>query len=200
MRKNGGFTLIEILIALLVFAIMATVISGVLYHALNTQKRVEAIDQNLANTQRAAFRLTRDLKFVIHHIRQDSTGHSMPPVLGSRNSLQLIETSRFAPADYSGLSVVQYQFQDHQLFRTISPLTPTWQAPTRKRMLLSGIKDFRFNYVGTDGVISNRWPNTAVVNQKQGPFPKAVTVSITLATGKQIHLQIQLGSRDERRL
>ncbi|NYQ85965.1 GspJ family T2SS minor pseudopilin variant LspJ, partial [Escherichia coli] len=60
MIKNKGFTLIEILIALTVFAILATITSSTLYYAFNTRTRVNAQAERLNALQLAISIIQQD--------------------------------------------------------------------------------------------------------------------------------------------
>ena len=53
MTRVKGFTLIEILIALTVFAILATITSSTLYYAFNTRTRVNEQSERLSTLQLA---------------------------------------------------------------------------------------------------------------------------------------------------
>ena len=63
--KYNGFTLIEVLIALSIFAILAVLSSAALYHNTHTEKRLQTQTQQLYQLQLMIALLTHDLQQVV---------------------------------------------------------------------------------------------------------------------------------------
>src|SRR3989338_8818252 len=69
-----GFTLIEILVALFIFALLAIIVAVGMHSILQTRTRIEKIDQNLQNVQMALSLMQRDFAQIIDRPVSDGYG------------------------------------------------------------------------------------------------------------------------------
>ncbi|UCE89614.1 MAG: type II secretion system minor pseudopilin GspJ, partial [Pseudomonadota bacterium] len=72
--RQVGFTLLELLVALAVFAVMSAMAYGGLSSVLNMREQTDAAAQRLASVQRAFLRIERDLEQSVTRGVRDAFG------------------------------------------------------------------------------------------------------------------------------
>ncbi len=175
-RQNSGFTLLEILVAMAVFAIMAGMAYAGLHTVLETRSSTEARAESLAQWQRFVYTLNEDLAQAIPRGVRDEFGSEQLAFIGGNDS-RLLTLTR-SVADWSGQSMrsrmqrVEYLLEADGLYRLVWPvLDRTQQSQPRRRKLLTAEKiELRF-YGGEWGSV---WPASG------GGLPKAVEASVQL--------------------
>lgn len=177
-RQNSGFTLLEILVAMAVFAIMAGMAYAGLHTVMETRRSTEARAQSLAQWQRFAYTLNEDLAQAIPRGVRDELGSNQLAFSGG-NDGQLLSLTR-SVADWSGQSQrsrmqrVEYRLEADGLYRQVwQVLDRTQQSePQRRKLLAAEHVELRFY----GGEWSTVWPATG------GGLPKAVEARVQLPT------------------
>lgn len=187
-----GFTLLELLIALAVFAIMATMAYTGLDNVLLTHALVREKSEQLAKMQLAFALMQRDIGQIVNRPIHIQYSKPQAAVLGGRFGeylIQLTRTGRPNPNENkprSRLQRIAYVLEDEKLYRI------SWSAVDRlddssayKRQLLEGVKQVEFNFVDKDNEVQTSWPvNTFAPNASLSP-PRAIGVELeTKAFGK----------------
>lgn len=183
MRQQSGFTLIEMLLALMIFSLLS--ISG--YQLLQGVLRQEEISheksQRIAEVQRAFATLERDFSAMLPRTVRTQGQGSTPPIvaLSSRDkhtgdSITFTHANWFNPADRlarSTLQRVSYDMRQQALWRRHTALVdiPSGEQ-TYDRRLLSGVEGLRLRYYRQGG-----WQDTP---DDGGQLPAAVEVTLTL--------------------
>ena len=90
-KHTQGYTLIEIMVALAVFAILATLTATSMYHAFNTRARVSAQADQLNTLQLALMVVGRDVEQIISRSVRGNDMHLFPEFVGQS---QYIEFTR----------------------------------------------------------------------------------------------------------
>ncbi len=184
-RKVQGFTLIEILIALSVFAIMATLTGSSMYYAFNTRARVTEQADRLNALQLALILIQRDTEqMVVRNVR----GNDMQLFPALDGQPQFFEFTRagFANPDSkekrSILKRIMILCQSDKLVRrTWSSLDTTNRKAFRDRVLLSNLSNCKFKYLNQNLQVLNEWRANAVQqNQSAEPLPKAIQMNLTV--------------------
>lgn len=159
--SRRGFTLLELLVAVAIFAVVAALAWGGLDTIVRARRVLDDEAANLARLQRAFGRFDRDLSATVPRPIRNERGQVAPALLGGSEK---IEASTWQPAANAGaagsvLQRVSWACVDGQLRRT------RWAAPDRtaatskeERMLLDKISRCRLRYVAQDGTLAQRWP------------------------------------------
>jgi len=183
--KTAGYTLIEILIALSVFAILATITSSAMYHAFDTRARVAKQADRLNTIQLAIAMIGRDTEQILERAVRGNEMHLFPAFVGQSHYLEFTRNGLVNPNSLEQLSTlkrVAFVCRGDKLIRR------SWQildTPDRKhyqdRVLLNNLDECSFAYLAHNRQILSEWHEDAVQqNQKREALPVAIQVTITL--------------------
>lgn len=205
MRYNRGFTLLEVLVALAVFALIASITSSAMYHAFNTRTRVTSQADRLLTLQLAIAIMNRDTEQLVDRGVMSHEMHRLASFIGQTHYLEFTRNGEANPggiARSSTLKRVAYLCQNSQLIRR------SWEAldtPQRQQyhdnVLLNHIKDCQFAYLAQSQMQPD-WRqennNEPDQNTKAQTQPSAIQLNLTLDDwGKMSLLFIIIGADDE---
>lgn len=165
-RRQHGFTLVELLIAMAVFAVMAGIAYGGLSSVLSTRDSISAALDRSKTLQMATWRIQRDIEEIVNRPIRDRFGDTEPAILGSAN-LGLTFTrdgwSNPLGEQRSTLQRVHYQLTaDHKLVRDYwRVLDQAQDSSTVDATLLNGVESMEWRYLDSQGQWQDRWPPNA---------------------------------------
>lgn len=187
-RRKRGFTLLEIIVVLLVFSVMAAMAYGGLNSVLKLRRGVEDSMQRTADLQRAYLRLRQDFQNVRDRPARDEFGEPHAPLMIDRDAvLTMIRGGMRNPlgGSRSSLERVRYRVKDRALMRA------SWTAvdlPEKSQpaelALLKDIQEVRWRFLDTAYEWQTQWPDTsqAVARGSTAAYPPPSAVEITLVT------------------
>lgn len=190
-RRTRGFTLIEVLVAVFVLAIIAIAAFSGLNAVAHTR---DAVGQETRKWQALMFlfsRMEQDVALAIPRPVRGPTGATQAAWIGhdvpvSPNDAQLILT-RAGVQDDLGAQVgpqrVGYRLQQNTLYvlRWTALDQPPGAQPERYA-LLKGVSAFHLRYQAANGTWTKTWPPQGQV----ASLPAAVEVKLTLEGGQPI--------------
>jgi len=181
--QHQGFTLIEVLIALMIFAIIATIGMSGLQAVVLTDSRQETINKDLSELQFAYIVIQRDLAQAINRPIKDTQNIWRPGFLGAQRAGLGLPFDLSIPGDLvleftrmgvpnpqqleerSSLQRISYFYNGKELFRYVFPmLDRVDKSPESNRILLKDITELQFTYFDRYGQRFNQWA-TQVVEQ-----------------------------------
>ncbi len=189
--KSSGFTLLELLVAISIFSLIAAAgYSGLssLTRALQSQQESS---RTLADTQWLVARLDQDIAQSIN--RSTRVGDAqLPALIGDSSSLRLV-TLNAEPPVYQALSdeiSVGWQWQNQQLRRQL------WQLPDRAagvaplvdEILMEQILQFEFRYLDD----SNQWQLQWNSQLQNSQLPRAIQYQLQTSDYELISRIIEL--------
>lgn len=187
--KNKGFTLIEIIIAVAVFAVIASITSSVLLNTLQTKQRSYKQIDIINQLQLAIALFGKDSRQIVTRPVRGNQMHLFPSFIGEKDYLELTRGGDINPnaaEQRSTLIRVAYLCKDDTLIRRIWPVL---DAPDRDiyqdTILLANLKKCKFAYVGMhQNVMPNWYQYTTRQNNKTitTPLPEAIQLSLDLKT------------------
>jgi general secretion pathway protein J len=187
-----GFTLLELLVALAVFAIMAAAAYGGLRSVLFTRAAVEAENRRLAAAQLAFHRLEQDIEQTVPRGIRDEYGDPQPALRGGALAGEALMLTRAGWDNPLGqpranLQRVAYRLRDSRLWRLHwDTLDRGGSVEPRETLLLDRVRELRVRFLDSDNAWQTDWPPLAgdAANQERrpdsDPLPRAVEISLTL--------------------
>ena len=181
-----GFTLIEVMIALLIFAIMAVIATTGLSTVLKSRDLARSNAERLAKLQIAMVIMQNDFTQMINRRIINNKGALIPAIISQQNYAEFTRAGYLNPLmalQRSTLQRVAYEFNNNKLIRITWPVLD--RAPDTKpmqRVLLKNVTHMQIRYLDTKNRFYTSWPppqTTATQNKNQ--LPKAVEISINIA-------------------
>ena len=186
-----GFTLLELLVALFIAALMFAMGYSALRQALNSRDTLKDQQTRLLEVQTAVRTLEQDFLQLAPRPVRAPVGYSfMPALLASQNSQPVVQLTRSGWTNPTGLQRpalqrVAYFFDNGTLRREYwTVLDPTQSNQTTKRDLLTHVKSLSFRFMDQSHTWQQQWPaQTAVAGgfaQQQTLRSRPIAVEITL--------------------
>lgn len=177
-----GFTLIEVMIALFIFTLLATITSGVLYRSLQTREHINQINKTLGDIQMSVNFLSQDITQMINRPIH-AEGQRLPAFIGDTNTIEFTQSRMLNPHNLekrSTLLRVAFICENRQLIRRIyQPLDTLKRVVISDMVLLTDIDTCQFAYLNHALQIIHSW-STAVpgFGNEDSDFPKAIQWSL----------------------
>ena len=181
-----GFTLLEMLVAIAIFALVAIMAHGGLRSVLQQRSHVEQQSEALQQLQMAMLLIGRDLAQASLRGIRDEYGDHQPALRGDSLGERRLEFTRDgwrnpAAQARSELQRVAYGLQDQQLLRW------SWQVLDRAQdsqayqaSLLSGVEELQLRYLDKQREWREHWPPADSDDQHQPILPLAVEMQLRL--------------------
>lgn len=153
MKRIGGFTLVELLVALFITAILFAMGYGALNQALKNRESVQKQQDRLVALQRTMRTLVQDFAQTAPRPVRDGLGTGNEPALLSGNPTGVLVTltrggwSNPAGVQRASLQRVRYVLRDGKLYREAFPvLDAVIDVQPRSRTLIDRVKSVTFRY------------------------------------------------------
>ena len=199
-HKIKGFTLVEVIIALAIFAVLSIIGYKGISSLIQTKERVQIEDAKWQELMVFFDRFELDIKQSINRPIRNRDDDIEPawlgrPVYAGEYGAQLA-ISRFGDPEQTGFLMdsrrIAYRLHDGAVELLMWPsldLAPSAKPEIFK--VLTNVSQISFNYLSTDGQWLNVWPEpvnyTASAYAQKPPFtPAAVQLNITFATGEVV--------------
>lgn len=160
---EGGFTLIELMVALFIFGVLAAAGVMLLSGTVNVQGVVKQHLDDMALINRASAAMTSDLAQATPRITRNEGGKFAPAFWGQASDsvqplLRLVRAgwSNLDDAPRSTLQKIEYRLTDGVLERISYPLLDG-VTPDEPSALLENVENVRFRYRDEKGVWRDDW-------------------------------------------
>ncbi len=160
-----GFTLLELVVALFVSAVMFAVGYGALMQATQQRDGIRLAQDELAGLQRAMRLLTLDITQMTPRPVADMLGRGeLAAMIGADGSGRVLALTRGGEGDgrASGrpaLRRVEYRLEQGELRRLSWPvLDPAAGVEPRVRVLLRDVREVEFRFLDNEGQWGSVWP------------------------------------------
>ena len=183
MKNNAGYTLIEVIIALAVFALLAVMSTSAIYHTFNTRARLAAQTDTLNKLQLAVIRIRRDTEQWVERSTRGNEGRMFPAIIGESNYVEFTRTGLVNANDEtrSTLERVAYVcLKSKLIIRTFEML----DGPNRKKyeyqMLIDNLNSCSFSYLSPKRENLPEWQIFSIQNNtnERSVLPMALIINI----------------------
>lgn len=190
--RARGFSLVEVLVALAVFAALAAMAWGGLASVARTRGALDIHQQRLADIVQAMNLIERDLAQAIARPVRGNGARREPALLGERQRIELTRLGAGGLHDgRSSLERVGYALVDQRLQRQRYLVLD--RAPSSVpllRDLVEDVRQLRWRYLGDDGW-QERWPAGEAASAS---LPRAVEMRLQLNDLGELRRVIELPS------
>jgi general secretion pathway protein J len=182
--SSRGFTLVEMVVALLIFAILAGAGVSLLRASVDTQEAVDGALADLGSAARLRALLSADLTQAVVRPIEGAPGG----LAGSASELRLVRG--FEPAERvvgaSGLQAIRWQVEGGRLVR--QSITPAGVAAGPAAILARDVSSLSLRYRASDGGWRSLWAPTI----SETPLPRAVEVRLQRRGEAEITILVAL--------
>jgi len=185
-RRFTGFTLLELLVALAIFAVLATMAYTALNSVLTARRAVAAKSERLAALQTALMIVERDVEQAVPRKIRDEFGDEQPALQGGGVGTAMLSLTRDGWRNPLGLARsnlqrVAYQFNDKQLIRqSWSILDRAPDSVAYSEVLLDKVTAVEVRFLGRDGQWAAYWPPQTASAQADAVVlpPRAIEINL----------------------
>ena len=196
-RASGraGFTLVEVMISLLIFALIAAAGATVLTQTINNRFAIKAETDRTGDLQRMRALLKSDIGQATARRTRGTTGRpQQQPIIGATQPgapvLVLVRAGWSNPGDQprASLQRVEYSLVDDRLERRVAPrLDGARVGPAQ--VLYRGVSGLRITFI-RDGIEA-----PAFISSADKPMPDAVRLVMTLKGLGEVEQLFLVGGR-----
>ncbi len=194
LRAQQGFTLLEMLMALTIFALLMMMMTQISRTVLFSQGRINSKSQDMAQIQLGLTLIERDLSQALVRTAIDTSKPNLAdfrPGNKSPATLVLVRRNSINPGAIlarSSLERVMYRLNDGELQRVSTTDVDTHFAKAHVTTILKGVSEFRLRY-WHQGKWQNGWFAGSVL-------PAAIEVSLDLPAAGHLRRVIPTGAAD----
>ena len=196
--KSPGFTLIEVIIAMAIFAILALLSYSGLHSVINSKTETEQELERLQELQMTMLTLSSDLQQLTPRDAHDSLGGKLHK-LTTQSSDFIAEFTRSGwrnPANLqrSTLQRVAYQLTDDKLVRIYWPHIDRADDDARvERTLISNIESLELKFLNSEKKWVNNWPSAvALTSNAPVDLPIAIDIKMKMNDWGEINRLLRL--------
>lgn len=196
--KQQGFTLLELLIASVIFAIMAIMAYGGLNNVIkNSESSKQALDR-LKQVQQSVAVLNRDLSQIIPRPIRDEFGNQQPYINAENNIDNLIEFTHGGQVNPAGLlrstlQRVAYRFDEDKLVRLHWPqLDRTQEMEAKESVLIDNVENVVIRFLDQNAEWQEQWPPQNASGGSGSLAPVAIEIVLTLKDWGEIRRLYQV--------
>jgi general secretion pathway protein J len=197
-KRHSGFTLLELLVAMAIFAIIGLAATGGLNAVIDQSTAARSAMKDLNQLQRSILFLTNDLYQMHPRVVRDELGRGdEKPLLADGQDNYLLRFSREGWRNPAGLprgniQRVQYRLEEETLIREHWVVTDrTLSLEPVELELLNNVTDIKFEYLDYSNQWQSLWPQVTSGGETE-EWPRAVRVTITLKNIGEIQRLIEI--------
>ncbi len=190
MIRSRGFTLLELLVAVAIFALTGAMAYSGLQQVLKQKDSTEQAAQRLSDLQKAYRIMQRDLEQLTPRGIRNEFGDSIGALLGGSgySGVEFSRTGYANPADFVRGDIQRVAYvpdQDTLLRRTWRVLDRAQDSVPDEQVLVEGMRRFSMRFLDQADEWQDTWPAQQVLAATPGAvsgvdLPKAIEVSLEL--------------------
>ena len=186
-----GFTLLELVVALAIFAVMSTLAYSGLNATLRAREGLSSDSEQWRELQLAVAILDRDLRYISRRAIRDENGEQQDALRGRSTWFELTRAGWANPAGLprASLQRVHYRWQSGPLQRLTWPvLDRTLGTDSQFEPLLESVERLEFRYLA-NGQWHDQWPLPGRQGAASDPDHLPEAISVVLAHETLGHIE-----------
>lgn len=187
MKRHGGFTLLELMVAIGIFALVSAIAYGSLMRFLSDRERLESEHEFWRALSLTFTRIEEDLSQARERSVRDAIGFTQPAFRGQPTDTRAtgspsVELTRggvltFDSGARSDLQRVAYRLVDGTLKRIAWPVLDQGPQSTPLELpLIKNVEEFRVRFFAPAGVWLDQWPGDGI----NETLPRGVEIKLML--------------------
>lgn len=182
--RTGGFTLLEIMVAIAIFAVLAVAAYAGMNSIVRAQSAVRESSAALDALSRALARFEKDLTQAYNRSARGAYETLEPALVGDSNSLTVTTMAIIASATGPSASPVRvrHTLAAGRWLRTqTAALDLAPNTPESTRLILDDFSGVRLRYLDAQLIEHDRWPpaNAALASTSPDTLPRAIELRFT---------------------
>lgn len=174
-RINKGFTLLELLIAMVIFSIMSLMAYGGLANMLKSNEATELYDKDLKLLQRTMMFMERDFRQLVarpSRVDYSTLSAALTSGLDAEGVIEFTRAGNPNPANQlrSSLQRVQYELEEKKFLRKSWNLVDHEGGDSVEMPLLTKLESITFRFLDA----SNEWQENWGSDEQKTVLPKAI--------------------------
>jgi len=189
MARERGFTLMEMLIAVTITAVIGLGVWQVLNGVINARDRVDEVADEFAALQRTMLLFERDMNQMINRPARDVFGDVQPALTSRSEPFNLLLTRQGwrnpLGLRRSDLQRVAWEYDGSALVRSYWPALDQGQEDNRRQaVVLDGLKTFKLRFLDSNRQWQDDWPM-----QEPATSANALGEGLALPAGLELTLE-----------
>jgi general secretion pathway protein J len=193
-----GFTLVELLIALFIFAILATLTTLSLTQSIKTKRLIDETSVALAPLEYTLLIIKQDTHHAINRAIRGNDMRLFPPFIGQKNYIEFTRNGIINPfhEKKSNLLRVAYLCENKKLIRRIfEAVDSTDRKHYSDTTLLNNLSKCAFEYISHRGETLSEWREFALSKGKTPEFlPAGMIIHFGTKKFGEVNLDYSLSS------
>ena len=179
-RSSTGFTLLELLIAMVIFSIMSLMAYGGLNSVLTSNRVTQEYEEELKSLQRTMMFLEKDIRQIVARPRHAGYNDILPALstdLGLDGVIEFTRSGNPNPAGKlrSSLQRVRYVLDKEELQRWSWPLVDHLDGVPIKMALMGSVEQISFRFMAAN----TQWQDEWLASGDKSILPKAIEINMT---------------------
>jgi general secretion pathway protein J len=194
-RSNAGMVLVELLVAVAIFAVVAAVAYRGIASVTLTRGHLRDEGAKLGALQLAIATFERDLRQALPRTTRGSYGEVLPALSGDRRALEFSCTSFASPFEdrRAQIARVAYAVRDDAFGRAAQAMPDRGtQPPAEAKVLVEGIESIELRYLDGEARWVDAWPPSTQRSEAPERLPRAVELTLILENFGPIRRVIEL--------
>ncbi|MGO2136002.1 MAG: type II secretion system minor pseudopilin GspJ [Marinobacter sp.] len=189
MKSQQGFTLLEVLVAITITAVIGIGVWQVLNGVILSRDRVDELAEQFDGLQRAMLLLERDITQIVNRPARDIYGDFKPALTSREDEFVLMVTRQGwrnpLGIRRSSLQRVGWEYTGTELRRRYWPTVDQGQEDnSRELLLLEGVTAFDIKFLNDQNAWEPEWPSSDAMaslspsSRPDIPFPLGIEITL----------------------